>query len=358
MYETYTYDFILNRMLARVPDDMDKREGSPIYDALAPAAAELAQLYAELDINRNLASADTATGEYLSQITAQHGVNRQAATAAKRTGLFFDADETPFNVPIGGRYGIDDLTYVVIEQTGTGIYTLESEMAGIVGNQRFGSLLPISYVDGLVRAELSDVIVAGEDDEDDETLRARYFKEVNEPAFGGNVADYKKKIGDIDGVGAVKVFPVWNGGGTVKATIIASDWSVASAQLVTNVQTAVDPPAAAGEGAGTAPIGHQVTITGVQGVAINLVTTVTLASGVTVAQVQADIEAAIAAYLLELRKDWANQTQLIIRVAQIDARILTVNGVDDVTGTQLNGSAENVVLTDEQMPVLGTVTIN
>lgn len=34
-----TFDYIMNRMLESVPDTVDKREGSIIYDALAPAAA-------------------------------------------------------------------------------------------------------------------------------------------------------------------------------------------------------------------------------------------------------------------------------------------------------------------------------
>ena len=41
MYEEVTYESILERMLEKVPDNMDKREGSIIYDALAPAAVEL-----------------------------------------------------------------------------------------------------------------------------------------------------------------------------------------------------------------------------------------------------------------------------------------------------------------------------
>ena len=49
MYEQMEYRYILSRMLERVPDIMDKREGSVIYDALAPAAAELANMYIELD---------------------------------------------------------------------------------------------------------------------------------------------------------------------------------------------------------------------------------------------------------------------------------------------------------------------
>ena len=36
--EDMTFDVIMQRMLDRVPDDLDKREGSVIWDALAPAA--------------------------------------------------------------------------------------------------------------------------------------------------------------------------------------------------------------------------------------------------------------------------------------------------------------------------------
>ena len=45
-----TFENILKRMLDKVPDILDKRQGSIIYDALAPAAAELAQCYISLDV--------------------------------------------------------------------------------------------------------------------------------------------------------------------------------------------------------------------------------------------------------------------------------------------------------------------
>lgn len=357
MYEGQTFEAILQRMLDRVPADIDKRPGSVIYDALAPAAAELAQLYAELDINYNLSFADTASGEYLTRRAAEFGVNRRPATPARRQGLFYAAGDTPFDVPIGSRYGIDGLIYAVVSKVTTGEFVLECETAGAIGNQPFGDLLPIEYVAGLARAEIATVLVPGEDEEDDETLRQRYYAAVNEPAFGGNVADYKQKIGAIEGVGGVKVFPVWQGGGTVKCTIIASDWSAPAPTLVSEVQEAID-PTPQGEGYGLAPIGHTVTIAGVQPVTINVETTVTLDAGVIVGQVQGPIEEAIAAYLLGLRKAWEDETQLVVRVAQIEAAVLAVPGVIDVAETTVNGAAANVPLDAEEIPVLGTVVIN
>lgn len=358
MYESQTYQAILQRMLNRVPDNVDKREGSVIFDALAPAAAELTQMYIELDINYNLSFADTATGEDLTRRAGEFGVNRYPATKARRKGVFYDGNNTLMDVPIGGRFSIQSVNFVVINKISTGTFTLECETAGAIGNQQFGTMLPIDFVPDLARAELQDVLVPGQDEETDAALRERYYTAINEPAFGGNISDYKHKINSIDGVGGTKVFPTWQGGGTVKCTIIGSDWNEPSPSLVDSVQTEVDPTVNSGLGIGTAPIGHKVTITGVQAKTINIETTVSLQSGTTVGQVQQDIEDAIEVYFLELRQGWANEEQTTVRISQIDSRILSVAGVEDVTNTTLNGSAANITLGSEEIPKLGTVTIN
>ena len=49
MFEEMTYEKIMERMLSRVPDALDKREGAIIFDALAPAAFEMSILYTELE---------------------------------------------------------------------------------------------------------------------------------------------------------------------------------------------------------------------------------------------------------------------------------------------------------------------
>ncbi|MFC4305808.1 baseplate J/gp47 family protein [Cohnella boryungensis] len=358
MYEHMTFDFILQRMLSRVSDTIDKREGSVIYDACAPAAAELAQMYIELDVNYNLSFVDTASGEYLSRRTSEFGVNKAGATPAERKGLFYGTGNTLMDVMLGGRYAIGDLTFAVKERISAGTYRMACETPGTVGNEQFGALLPIDYVANLSRAVLVEVLVPGEDEESDDALRQRFYAAVNEPAFGGNVSDYKQRVNSIPGVGATKVYPVWQGGGTVKCTIIAADWTPPSQTLVDEVQTIMDPTVNGGQGIGQAPIDHLVTIAGVTGLTINVETTLTLAAGVTPGQVQADVEAVVASYLLELRRDWANQQQLIVRTAQVDARILTVTGIEDVAGTEINGDATNLTLGADEIPTAGTVTIH
>ena len=83
MYENVTYESILQRMLDRIPDDMDKREGSIIYDALAPAAVELQLMYIELDtILRDTFASTTTDRDCMVLRAAERGIVPGAASAA------------------------------------------------------------------------------------------------------------------------------------------------------------------------------------------------------------------------------------------------------------------------------------
>lgn len=356
--ETPRYEDILARMLERVPNAVDKREGSIIYDALAPVAAELAQWYQEMSLNRELSYADTATGAYLERRTAEFGVRRLPAIAAKRRGRFYAADGSPKSVPIGSRFAIEDLTWRVTALLSPGESELTCETEGVEGNRLYGELTPIDYVAGLARAELGDILVPGEDTESDDALRARYLEAINEQPFGGNMSDYRTKLTVMPGVGGVKVFPAWQGGGTVKCTLISSDYQVPSAELIAEVQEQTDPKAAAGMGGGFAPIGHQVTIAAVRPVELQVETTLQLDKGMTLGQVQGDVEQVLQQYMHLLRESWKDEEKLIVRISQMEARILTVPGVADVSGTTLNEAAVNLELSEEEVPVLKEVKLH
>ena len=55
-----SYEELMEKKLDRIDDRRDKRQGSLIYDALAPNAAETAQFYADLDLLADRTFADTA----------------------------------------------------------------------------------------------------------------------------------------------------------------------------------------------------------------------------------------------------------------------------------------------------------
>lgn len=356
MFEHKTFESILQEMLDRVSDDVDKREGSIIYDALAPTALVAAEQYADMDLLLSRTFADSADGDDLERRVGEHGVKRKKSSKAIRRGSFTDGNSSPFDVPLTSRFRLGEIVYRVVDRIEKGSFRLEAETDGIVGNQDYGELLPLEPIDGLGGATLSDVLIPGENEESDESLYAKYIEYINEIAFGGNRADYKRNILAINGVGAVRLTRAPFGGGTVIATIIDSDFNVPTAELVETVQSVIDPVSNTGDGFGTAPIGHEVTIVGGESKIINFETTLTL-TGVSLGQVEPLVGATVDDYLAEVRKDWHKDLPLTVRILHLESRILMIEGIEDVTDSTLNGLTANIVLSHE-VPVKGTVVLH
>ena len=369
-FSKQTYPLIRQQMLDQVPATYDKRDTAPIPTALSPAAYALAGFYISLNTVQQQAFVQTASGQSLDYLAVLGGISRYPASAAVRLGIF-NAD-----VPIGARFstinGQDSINFVVTSQVADQVYQyqLTAETPGTIGNDYTGPILPITNIPNLTSAQITDILIPGDDTETDAEFRARLIIALTDRPFGGNIADYRQNIMAIDGVGAVQVWPTWNGGGTVKCSILGADYLPASAELIENVQNAIDPPPNQGLGLGLAPIGAKVTISTPDEVEINVSATLTLSSGYAIGQVQAGVEAAIESYLLSIRQDWANQEvdgvsvvyQSSVYVARVISAILTVTGVVNATNVQLNGAPNDLTLTEtgatQQIPVIGTVTLS
>lgn len=352
MFESKTYENILASALARVPDTMDKRQSAIIYDAIAPACAELAQAYIDLDLILKETFADTAEGDYLEKRTRERGINREPATHAVVKLVTTPVD---IQVPLNSIFSCQELNFTVTEKLADGIYKCICDTAGSEANSCSGQAIPNEYIRGLATANITEILKPAEDAEDDETLRARYLASLRDQAFGGNIADYKEKIHKLEGVGGVKVTPVWNGGGTVLITISASDYTVPTEYLINEVQTAIDPTGDQ-KGVGIAPIGHIVTVKGAVADKINITTKLTFADGYQYENVSTLIEKALDEYYAEERKEWEkyDETGIIIRISQIETRLLAINGIMDIADTTINGIAKNYQLSHDALPVRGT----
>lgn len=343
MYEAYTYEFVLERMLSKVPDVLDKREGSIIYDALAPAAAELAQMYIELDLNLDLSFADTATGEFLERRAADFGLSRQPAVPAQRRAVFYDAEEGKLEIPLQSRFSAGNTNFKAVRRLEAGEYMVESETAGVIGNQSYGALVPIQYIAGLARAELAEVVVPGKEAESDEALRSRYLTRVQAPSAGGNQYDYKNWALEVPGVGAVKVHPLWNGPGTVKAVIADSDKLPPSAELVQQVRAHIEQ---------LRPIGAQVTVSPALGRSIEVDSKVVLAPGYTLQEVTDSLSQQLQAYLRSIAF-----VDSYVSVARIGTLLLGIPGVTDYSELKLNGASANIALEAEEVPLAGAIRL-
>jgi uncharacterized phage protein gp47/JayE len=359
MFQDVTYETILGRMVDRVNLwarerglSLDTREGSLIRTAMSPAAAEMLQMYLSLDEVLNESFADTATRDFLIRRAAERGIAPYGATRATRKGEF-----TPLNleIPIGARFSLGKLNYVVTSKIQDGVYRMECETAGEAGNAESGALIPIDYVDGLQTATLTDVLIPAEDDESAEHLRQRYYDSLDSQAFGGNVADYKEKTLALDGVGGVKVYPAWDGGGTVKLVILSSQFRKPTPTLVDMVQTAIDPTGNQGAGLGLAPIGHVVTVAGADEAAVDVTTRVTFEQGWDWGSTLPYMQEAIDRYFASLAEGWQDSNAIVVRISQIETRLLGLTGILDVRDTTLNGEAENLEIAPDGIPTRGVL---
>lgn len=401
MYEAQTYESILARMLQKalsINSNLDTREGSLVWYGDAPAAVELQNLYIALDTVLNETFADTATRPYLILRAAERGLSPQPASPAI---LQMAITPTTLFLPLNTRFSIGELNYYVSADRGSGNYELTCETAGEAGNNYTGTVIPIEYVDGLETRKITSVLVPGEDEEDTELFRQRYLNSLNAQAFGGNQIDYIEKVNAIPGVGGVKVYRAWNGdlkpanmippkeaeawieglsgvpepvklwldtvyaaaknnmftvGGTVKLVVINSTFTVPSPTLVEQVQTAVDPLQNAGEGVGIAPIGHVVRVEGVQEETVDLGFALYYQRGWSWEDVSGYVTEAINGYFLELAQSWADQDEaLVVRISQIESRLLGITGILDIANTTINEKAANHTLALDHIPVLGSL---
>lgn len=349
MYENITYDQIMSRMLDRVPDTLDKREGSVIYTALAPAAVELQNMYIELDVILNESYADTASRDALIKMAAVRGISPKSASAAILKGEF------NIDIPEGSRFSLDSYNYQAISKMGDHIYRMQCETPGTAPNGKLGDLIPIDYIDGLAYAKLTELLIPGEDEEDTDSFRVRYLESYNSAAFGGNIADYKENVLSLPGVGGVKVYPTWNGGGTVKLVILDAEYKAASGELVSSVQTAIDPTQNSGQGLGLAPIGHTVTVQAAKTTTINISTSIVYEKGWDWEDVETYVQQAVDEYCTDLASQWDASDQLVVRISQIETRLLSLSGIVDISDTTINGQPKNLILEADNIPIRGAV---
>jgi uncharacterized phage protein gp47/JayE len=355
MYESQTYEVILSRALSKIATNVDKREGSLVMNAIAPVSAEHANIYILLDSIIRNGYVDTADiREYVVYRCRERGINPYEATKATLKGKF------NIEIPIGSRFSHDELNYTAKEFMealgGYYYYQMECETAGEVGNRGFGELTPIEYIDKDLEGELVELLIPAEDEESTESLKKRYASSFDGTAFSGNKQYYIEKTKALGGVGGVIPIPVWAGGGTVKLLITDSEHNVATPTLVASVQAQID-PSPQGEGIGIAPIGHTVTVATPEELTVNVRTNVLLYEGYSWSQIKSRVMETLEEYFLELRKNWESEN-LVVRISQIENRILNLDGVLDVTDTTINGVAENLLVARENLPMLGEVVNN
>ena len=379
-----TFDAILRDMLSRVPDTLNKRDGSLIKTSLAAAAWTIEGLYLDLAWVQRQAYGETASTDNLDMIVAECGLERKPAVATVRYARFNIAP------PMGTTFtvrGVSDSPYFALTKEATYspdedyedapyLGEVTCQTAGTIGNGYSGDLSTVNFVPGLMTAIMLGIVTVGEDVETDSSLRERYKLAVGAVQFGGNIASYKNFMLSQSGVGAVQVYPVWDGPGTVKISCVDASFEPLTEAQLAVLQNAVCPPESGSitpsdKGYGMAPIGAVVTVSTPSVTTINVTADVVIVTGSsrTIAEIQADALEQLKAYIASQNENWgkmaswnsANYT-VKIYLNKVVALLNDIDGVEVSTNVLLNGSANDIVLTNtatsQNVPKAGTVTLS
>ncbi|MHA6258364.1 baseplate J/gp47 family protein [Sporosarcina sp. CAU 1771] len=343
MFEEESYEAIIERMLNRIPDDIDKREGSIIFDALAPAAMEIAQVYYTMGIMYRLIFGKTTDGDLLDLRAADFGVFRKLATPAVRKAIFKDSDGELMNIPLNNRFTIDNLTYEAIERVSIGNYLMEAELPGESGNRPFGQLIPVESIDGLGTAELMDVLIPGQEEQMDDSLLIALEEKITKPSSSGNAFEYEKWAKEVTGVAKASIHEQWDGPNTVKVVIMNNDGRSPSPLVIANTNDYIE---------SVRPVGAIVTVVGVTERIIGVTAKLTLQDGAGIEAAKTSVSEIITNYFKAIAS-----VEDAVRYTAIGNALLDGEDVLDYSELEINGGTANIALASDEVPVLGTLTL-
>ena len=338
---------ILSDMLSNVHDDYDKSEGGLFYDNLAPVSIEMEEIRDVLDYIFLNSFAETAEDEYLDNICKEVGVFRKQPTKSKGKVIIKGTPNTI--IPVGTKVASDTYIYLTTEEKTIGVtgeveVKIESENTGKIYNLPKNTIVnfPIT-IPNLNEVNNPSETVDGYDGESDNELRERYYFKVREPVTSGNIYHYKKWTMEVEGVGGVKVFPLWAGNGTVKVVVVNSAIEEADEPLLKRVKDYLDE---------VRPIGATVAVKSAIPKLISLTGKVRISKNIDFEEVKSEFENRIREYFRKVgfKQDY-------VSYAQLGNLLLSVDGVNDYDNLLVDGGAINIPLGEEEIPKLSSISL-
>lgn len=327
-------------------NDVNLVEGGFTWDTLSANAKEFEKTYAEMALIVEAFFPQTSWGDRLTMRAEEHGVIRQEATNA--AVILTITGQKGAVIPKGSIFATDDgknfllAENVTIGDDGTVKAKAQAQEAGSGYNVDAETItkIPVSIY-GVQSVINNEAAYDGFDEETDRELRERLFFKVRQPSTSGNKNHYITWATSVDGVGSVKVLPLWNGNGTVKVIITNAENEIASEDLIMKVQNYIDEQR---------PIGATVTVVSPKPLNIDISLKVTKGSGNT-----DEIKNAVNDFF----KTTAFNSEYVsyAQVGKVILEKVATTGVQDYSDLTLNNQTENIMLTDEQLPTVGRVSL-
>lgn len=348
-------DTIHARMLGNAPSDVSTVEGDFFWSQTRTVAEEIAR-FKEVQLKSfiKLVFPQTSYGKYLALIGEPEGVTKKLAEKTTGSLKVKGKPGTVLGVgKIAGTISTDIIKSIefefiesqTIDETGISYVKVQCTQDGVIGNVQAESIsILVTPINGVESVTNEVKFTNGVDVESDEDYLDRILEKKRTPSTSGNKYHYKNWAKEVTGVGDAKVFPLWNGNGTVKVVIIDSNKHGASEELITKVAEHIEE---------NRPIGATVTIVSAQEKQISIsVTLIIDTQKYTLSQIQTAIEANLAQYYKNIA--FVNN---YVSYASIGNLIFNTDGIIDYSNLLVNGGISNIALQAEEIPVLGTVSL-
>ena len=370
-----TEDVLLQGALDQVSDDIDKSQGSIIYDTLAPICHIISDkviggmIQTYLDNNIVLSS-----GTGLDLLVAQFGLTRVDATYAEILVTFTTEhgwlttvieDTIKKGTKIRTKSSVNQIEYEIIDNLPRDPHLMGSAtqfiarctQKGTVGNNYGTTMMLSNHIDGIIEVNGVGLYTSARDVETDEELKERLIDFVKAKGFAGNIQSYQDWVrnGDLEGVGAIQVFPVQNEfTNDIMLMLVDNDYRPITdihkmdeykKKILGEYDDWDGSIVMRGKGNGLAPIGATIQIfSPVAFDNIKFDIKVNLHENYTVEDIQSTIKKDIMAYLLEELKEWDNYLPLTdsykiqfryLKIMSICENSVGVDSVPEITITDL-----------------------
>lgn len=341
---------IKSRMLSNIVGKYDKTEGSFIYDTIKPIAIELENTNQKMErIIEKLSIENLIDDELEQRVYERTGIKRKSANPASGSVIITGKEGSTINE--GDLVASDTINFIVketktIDTSSQVEVEVECEEYGTIGNVPMGSIqyFPIT-IGGITGVTNNEDFSNGYDVENDEELLKRYYEHIRTPATSGNRHHYINWAKEVKGIGEAKVFPLWQGEGSVKVVIVDSNKrAITDPDMIDNVFNHIEE---------NRPIGAKVTVVSATERPITVNADIRLIQGYSIGQVQSAFEDA----LIEHFKDIAF-VETYVSHAIIGNILLSIPGVKDHSNLRIDGELSNIDLGEEATPVLSSVTLS
>lgn len=346
---------ITQRMLNNAPSDINVIQGDFFWDAIKPTSIEIYNLKNIVMQNfLKLFFLQTTSDVYLDLLASEYNLTRKSAIPAiqviRFTGKAGTNINTDVRVSTKSTSEEESVIFKVIQSgsiAANGYIDLlaKCEIGGTIGNILPGNItLLLTSLSGMKSVTNISISQNGIDKEDDEDFRKRVIAYTQQPTVSGNPADYKKWCNSFEGVGDTKVFPLWNGKGSVKCVIMSDTSTAVTSTLINNVHDYIET---------VRPVCANVTIASAIEKEITISATVTHNTSVELDDIKSQFNTKIVEYLQSI-----GFTQTIVSIAKIGSLLLECDGVTDYSNLKLNDSTTNCSLNDEEIPILNSISLS